>query len=209
VLLCQVHRFDESEAACRQVLARKPRDPFLLYVLAEACHGQGKNEETQAALAALPPSQRRLPRAAVLQALVCCETNREAEAIPLLRQVLGQNPADQQARYHLSLALARTGQAAAAAREMAEMLKHQAAESLLRDIPNRPFDLGLKVRAAEALWQCGRIQEAVQLAQRVLGEDPRRRGAHLLLARYYERQGSRERAASHRRQAELFPERGD
>jgi Tfp pilus assembly protein PilF len=137
----------------------------------------------------------------MLRALLFCDAGQYREAIPLLRKVIALDPQRQQtARYHLSLALARTGQEEEARKVMAEVQWAQAAKRLAGD--GHPDNLELQVRVAEAQLGAGRSEEALRLLEAVLARDPDYAAAHRLLASYYEEQGQAARATEHRCRAE-------
>ena len=88
------------------------------------------------------------------------------------------------ARYHLSQALARTGQTADAQREMAEMLRQADIERLLEDVRVQPDNLELQIQAAEALLASGRADEGFLLLKKVMARDPGLPSALRLLTAY-------------------------
>jgi predicted Zn-dependent protease len=202
-------RLVEAEQECRRCLERQPKDPALLYLLAEIYQGQGRPEE---AAAILDPLMRNHPghtAARLARAILYWNANQPDQAIPLLRQVLAKDPALQQiARYHLSLALERTGQTEEAQRLMVEFRRHEVMAELqwrqaldLRS-KGQPANPGLQVRLAETLLEAGKSDEAVWLLERILEQDPDLAAAHQLLAAHYHQQGQAARAAEHRRRAE-------
>jgi tetratricopeptide (TPR) repeat protein len=200
-LLMQVGRFEEADSRCRRCLQRQPNDLWLTYLLAEIDHARGNPAEATALLDKLLGQEPRFPRGLLLRATLHNEAGESDKAIPLLRQVLTLDRANQkEARYQLSLALARTGQAEEARRVMAELQKDNL-DKLLADKQN-PDSPGSKLQKVEALLATGREEEAFRLLTALLEQDPGLAPAHGLLASYYERKGQPERAAEHRRQAE-------
>jgi tetratricopeptide (TPR) repeat protein len=185
VLLTTNGRHADVERICRGQLRQNPRQPHLLYCLAEACHWQGKDDEARRILDQLLQDQPRFTEAVLLRALLYHEAGQNDKAIPLFRQVLAQTPDHKSARYYLSLALARAGQPDEAGGKMSEVLRLQDVERLLIDKDFQPDNLELKARAAEALFQNGRAREGAGLVQEILARDPhnaaalRLRDAHL------------------------------
>jgi predicted Zn-dependent protease len=213
-----VGRLEEAEREGRRWLRKDPENPDLLYLVADACHQQGKNAEAEAVLDPLLRRQPDAPAPLFLRAMLYDEADQPDKAIPLLRRVveLDQRPAQQlAARYHLSLALARTGKPEEARRVMAEVQWHQAMDLWYRR--DHPKIAGLLLRVAEAMLGVGKTEEAVPLLDKILQEDPncgpeavrllekaagqQSAAAHRLLAAYYEKQGQNDKAATHRRQA--------
>jgi predicted Zn-dependent protease len=184
LLLILNRRYADAEQACRRFLTRQPSHAGLRYYLAEACHSQGKDEEARALLDALLLDQPRYTDALMLRALLYQEAGREDKAIPLLRRGLALDPSHKVARYHLSLALARTGRSAEAEREMAEVVRQRDAERLLLDSRFLPDSLDLQAKAAEALLSGGRFDEGFRLLAKVLAQDPQHAPALRLLAAY-------------------------
>jgi predicted Zn-dependent protease len=182
-----------AEARCRQFLERKPASLTLRCLLAETCHLQGKNDEARSLTAQLLRERPEYRDALVLHARLYAEANEASQAIPLLRQVLARDRLHTTARYYLSQALAQTGQTAEAEREMAEMLRHQAAEHALQDLAIQPNNVALEVKAAAALLSSGRSDEGLRLLRRILEHAPRNTAARQLLAEY---EGSQRRPAS-------------
>src|SRR5207245_4643191 len=97
----------------------------------------------------------RFGAALLLRAILYQEANQPQQAIPLLRQVLELDRSRQQmARYHLSLALAQTGQKEEAQRVQAEFTYRQTLELLAER--GRGDDAGLQIRLAESLFGLGK-----------------------------------------------------
>jgi tetratricopeptide (TPR) repeat protein len=163
---------EKVERYCRHMSSDKPVGPDILYLWAEACHGLGKNEEARRLLERALALRPGALDAQLLLAILDCDAGHDERAIPFFQQLLAQNPAVLPARYHLSLALTRTGKTAEANVEMAEFLKRTAAERLLFDSRFQPDNLELQVRAAEALWTLGRTDEARGLVRTILSRDP-------------------------------------
>jgi tetratricopeptide (TPR) repeat protein len=123
-LLLQVGRFEEADQLCRRCLERQPGDPWLTYLLAEIGHARGAATEAQALLDGLLQQHPRFTEGLLLRAVLYNEAGEPDKAVPLLRQVLELDRSyRQEARYQLSLALARTGHAEEAQRLMAEVEK--------------------------------------------------------------------------------------
>jgi tetratricopeptide (TPR) repeat protein len=200
-LLVRVRQFEEADPLCRRCLQRRPGDPWLTYLLAVIGHGRGDFAEAQSLLDSLLQREPLFTRALLLRAVLYNEAGEPAKAVPLLRQVLSLDPSLQkEARYQLSLALARSGQEEEARQVMAEIQKDNL--DRLLSSPHNPDAPGLKLQRAEAGLAAGREEEALRLLTELLEQDPGFAPAHALLAAYYERKGQPERAAEHRRQAE-------
>jgi tetratricopeptide (TPR) repeat protein len=200
-LLMQVGRFDEAEPLCRRSLQRRPGDPWVTYLLAKISHARGAASEAQALLDALLRQYPQFARGLLLRAVLYNEAGEPDRAIPLLRQVLTLDSARQpEARYQLSLALARTGHADEARQVMAQVQKENLDRILVST--NNPDTPGVKLQKAEAHLAAGQEEEALRLLTGLLEGDPGFAPAHALLASYYERRGQPERAAEHRRRAD-------
>jgi tetratricopeptide (TPR) repeat protein len=197
----QLGQFDEADRLCRQCLRRRPGDPWLTYLLASVAHGRGGNAEAQGLLDALLRQYPRFTRGLLLRAVLFKEAGEPDKAIPLLREVLSLDPAfRREARYELSLALARTGQSEEAQRLMAELQKDNLDKLLASE--HNPDTVGAKLHKAEACLAAHQEEEGLRLLNALLEQDPGFAPAHALLASYYERRGQSERAAEHRRRAE-------
>jgi tetratricopeptide (TPR) repeat protein len=170
-LLTTNGRHADVERICRQQLQTNPRQPHLLYSLAEACHWQGNDDEARRVLDQLLQDQPRFTDAVLLRALLYHEAGQNDRAIPLFRQVLALAPDHKAARYYLSLALARAGKSDEAGGTMAEVLRQQDVERLLIDKDFQPDNLALKARAAEALFQSGQAVAGARLVQEILLRD--------------------------------------
>jgi Flp pilus assembly protein TadD len=193
-------RSDEALWAARRCLLEHPGHPQLRYLLAEALHAKGDVAETQAVLTPLVREYPSLTSALMLQALLLEDEGRSAEAIPLLRKVAVLDQARQQvARYHLGLALARTGQEEEAKRYLSEVNWLQVKKRLVED--RHPENPELQSRLAEGLLGSGQAEEARRVLEKVLERNPDYTFAHRLLASYYEKNGQPAKAAEHRRQA--------
>jgi predicted Zn-dependent protease len=196
-----IGRAVEAEQACRLCLQWQPGHAQLRYLLAECLHARGAEAEAQAILAPLVRAHPQLAAALMLRALyLLYDAGRASEAIPLLRQVLLLDEQRQEvARYHLSQALARTGQKEEAERVLAEMQWLQARKRLAGD--GHPDNLELQARVAEGLLGAGKSEEARHILRKILEQDASYATAHRLLASYYERQGQTAKAAEHIRKA--------
>jgi predicted Zn-dependent protease len=200
-LLLQVGQLDEAKERCRDCLRRKPGDSWLTYLLASIDHQRGESAEARELLDGLLGQHPGFTRGLLLRVVLHVEAAEPDKAIPLLRQVLALDRSHQQeARYQLSLALARTGQNQEAERVMAEVQK--ANLDVLLASPHNPEAFGVKLQKAEAFFAAGQEEEAQRLVAALLEQDPGFAPAHALLASYYEKKGQFERAAEHRRRAE-------
>ncbi|MCI0463400.1 MAG: tetratricopeptide repeat protein [Gemmataceae bacterium] len=201
VWLCLgIGRFEEADRVCRRYRARQPDDPWLLYLQARACHARGAHGEAQGLLDQLLSRSARFMPGLLLRAVLHYEADEADQAIPLLRKVIAENPASgQEARYHLSLALARAGHTEEARQVMAEVQRERFEKDTAR--PGQPDTLAVRVRRAELLFNAGRAEEALAALQAVLGDDPGYAAAHRLLASYYDKKGESAKAAEHRRSA--------
>jgi predicted Zn-dependent protease len=201
-LQLQVARFEEADPLCRRCLARQPGDPWLTYLLAKIGHARGNGAEARALLDGLLARYPGFTRGLLLRAVLHNEAGESDRAIPLLRRVLaGEGAGHKEARYALSMALARTGQVEEAKQVMAELQKDNL-DGLLASSHN-PDAPGVKLQRAEALLAVGQDAEALRLLTALLEQDPGLAPAHALLASYYARRGQLDRAAEHRRRAEL------
>jgi tetratricopeptide (TPR) repeat protein len=81
-LLLGVGRFGEAEQTCRRCLALAPADPWLHYLLARACHGQGKRAEAESFLDPVVRAQPQFAEALLLRAILHREADQPAQAIP-------------------------------------------------------------------------------------------------------------------------------
>jgi tetratricopeptide (TPR) repeat protein len=199
-LLLQVGRFDEADKVYRKCLGRQPDDPWLTYLSARICYGREDADRAAVLLDALLERAPRFTPALLLRGVLYNEAGESARAVHLLRQVLAlDRDPPKEARYQLSLALERTGQAEEARQVMAELQK--ANLDWLLAGPHDPDAPGIRLQRAECYLAGGREEEALRLLAPLLNDASARAAAHTLLAAYYERQGQTERAAEHRRLA--------
>jgi Tfp pilus assembly protein PilF len=200
-LLLGVGRFAEAEQACRTCLTLAPADPWLLYLLATACHAQGNRAEAEAALDPVVRARPRFAEALLLRAVLHREADQPDQAVPLLRQALALDRCPRKdCLHHLGLALASTGREEEARRVMAELQLLSLEESIAHD--SFPNNAAMRVQVAEAMLGAGKPEEARAVLVKVLAGDPEFAPAHRVLALYYEQQGQADRASEHRRRAE-------
>jgi tetratricopeptide (TPR) repeat protein len=200
-LLVQVGRFEEADQLCRRCLKQQPDDLWLTYLLAKIGHARGASADAGALLDALLQRHLQFTPVLLLRAVLYNEAGEWDKAVPLLRQVLAlDRDHPKEARYQLSLALARTGQAEEAQRLMAQVQKDNL-DALLAS-PHDPDAVGVKLQRADACLGAGSEEEAFRLLAPLLEPAPGSAPAHALLADYYERKGQPERAAEHRRRAD-------
>jgi len=198
-LLVQAGRFDEAEQECRRCLERAPADAGVLYLLAKACHGQGKRTEAEAALDSVVGGQAPSAEALVLRVILHREAGHPDRAVPMLRKALGlPGCPHKDCLYELGLALAAAGQADEAGRAMAELDLVTLEEAIRDKFPATP---AMRVQMADAVLRAGRAEEARKRLEAVLAEAPDFGPAHRVLALYYEQKGQPERAAEHRRRS--------
>jgi predicted Zn-dependent protease len=171
-LLLVANRYREAEAACRRFLGQNPEAAGLRYLLAEACHLQGKGGEAVALLDPLLKDEPPLEGVLLLRATLYCDAGQPDKAIPLLRRVVAQDPWHPTARYELSRALGRTGQTAEAEREAAELYRQNEAVRLLADSRAQPDNLELRARAAEMLQGIGGPTQGIRRLGEILDRYP-------------------------------------
>src|SRR5262249_35135728 len=158
-------------------LQRQPGHPGSLYLQAQIAHRQGNHAKAVAILDPLLRAQPDSPGPLILRAILYDEAGEPDKAIPLLRQVLAPDRDRQQvARYHLSLALARTGQTEEAQRVLADLQYQEAIDLWAQS--GQSANPGLQLRAAEALLALGRAEEALPLLEKTLADDPNCSAAH-------------------------------
>src|SRR5262249_9540431 len=153
-LMVMIGQPAEAEQVCRQALKNQSDHAGLTYLLAEACHGQDRNQEATQLIEPVLQKQPDFWEAMVLRAVLHVDAKEYDRAIPLLRQAVARRPDSKEtraARYFLSMALDGTGQKAAAARERDELLREQNADILVRDARLQPDNLALQAQAAEIL----------------------------------------------------------
>lgn len=199
-------RFEEAEKDCQRSLRAQPGDLSMLRLLAEIKRAQGDLTQAGAILDGILRDAPRDTATLLARANLYHRQDEPEKAIPLFRKVLELDPTRQRtARYHLSLALARTGQTEEAKRLLDEVRRMQDAELLLKDSATQPDNLPLQVRAARALAANNNLPQAVEILQHVLRVDAGNAPAHALLADILEQQGLGAQAAEHRRLAKGTP----
>jgi tetratricopeptide (TPR) repeat protein len=193
-----VGRYSTAEAHARRCLASAPNDGWSHYLLAKACHLQGKREEAVRALDPVVKSQPKFADALVLRAMLYREADQPEQAIPLLRQVLTMGTTSRRERlYQLGLALAAAGQSDEAKRVMAEVDLMSLKSAIANDhFPNNP---AMRVQIAEAQLAAGNLTDAAKELDAALAEDPDFAPAHRAKATYHEKRGEPHLAAEHRR----------
>ena len=197
-LMMQAGDFEGADPLCRRCLQAQPADPWLNFLMASIAHSRGANLPAQQILDALLARYPQFTRGQLLRAELHLEAAEPDRALPLLRQVLAQDPAYRhQARYLLGLALARSGHAEEAAKEMNEV-QNQNLDRLLA-ATHDPEAAGVKLQRAEALLASGHEEDALRMLTPIFAQDPGFGPGHALLASYYERLAQPAKAAEHRR----------
>ena len=174
----------------------------------------------------LDPKQKIHLANALHDAILAIESDRAAQAVPLLQQVLAENPQMYIAQYQLGVALSRQGNYRAAIAPL------QHAIALLPDAAMAHYELGFALFAtgdgktaavhfelavgrmpkfadahfslAAVYARIDRVPEAVAELQTTLGLNPKHARAHLLLGRIFTLQGQPEAALPHLLQATLL-----
>ena len=179
IVLCLASgRFSEANLLCQQFLKTHPEDVELQFLQARVCHSLDLTTEAKEFLDKLVATQPKFTSGLLLRAILYCEANEAEKAIPLLRTVDADGKGThKEARYHLGLALARSGQTDEAKRILAQV-QH---DNFERD--NFALDsLAVRTRRAELLINCGKNKEAIDLLQAVLSMDRNCTAARQLLA---------------------------
>ena len=193
-------RFDEANRICRSHLERKPEDPELLHLQARICHSRGDSDEAMLVLEKLLSHRSNFTPGLLLLAILHYEADEPDKAIPLLRKLVAlKDGFPKEARYHLSLALARAGHTDEARRVMAEVQLINFEKDTAR--PGETDSMAVRVRRAELLFGCGRADEAIASLQAVLIDDRKHFDAHRILAAYYDQNGESVKSAEHRRRS--------
>lgn len=197
-LMMQVGDFADADILCRRCLQQQPADPWLNFLMASIAHARGNNVPAQKTLEALLGNYPQFTRGVLLRAELHLEAGEPDRALPLLRQILTQDPTYRhQAQYLLSLALARAGKTEEAAKEMNEV-QNQNLDRLLAAIHD-PDAVGVKLQRAEAFLAGGQEDEALRLLRPIFEQNPGFGPGHALLVTYYERHSQPAKAAEHRR----------
>lgn len=162
----------DAEAAAleyKRALAAHPGDPELLERLAEAQLATGDRDSAQqSALAslAIDPDQRDAMRTLASLAM----SNRDYEqALPWLRQLFTQSPADRSLQVELATALAQTGHAADALQQLASALGagYPDEKGALHSLEARLLrQLGRDAEAAKSVIEARRLSDAYQQRRR-------------------------------------------
>jgi Flp pilus assembly protein TadD len=184
-LMLVTEQFADAEKLCRAGLIDRPGDPELRYLLALGYHYQGKSIKVDAALRELLDRYPSHFRGLLLQGIRLSEDEAHDRAIPVLRKALAGLVAleDQQnARYHLSRALAAVGQKQEARDLMQTWEQVRRADRLAQDSDQQLGNLAIQIQAAQALLKVGKAGQALQRVERVLQEDVHYPGAQELLA---------------------------
>ena len=198
--LFNLNRFEEAEALARLILKTEPNDIAAQSLLAQILRSSGKTREAGEILDQIIQSQPKRYPALMSRAILYYENGQPEKAIPLLEMVVAEDPSRKRTgRYHLGIALQIAGKSEEANRVMEEVRKLQSVEVLMVDSENHPSNLDVQVKAAEALFELGNPQKAMELLRRVLEKNPEHRDTHRLLADYFHRQGLEEEANQHRR----------
>ncbi len=199
-LLIQVGRFGEAEVECRTCIQIAPQDGWLHFLLAKACQGQSKRAEAEAALDPVVRAQPKFADALLLRAKLHREAEQPDKAIPLLRQALALDTCPRrECLYQLGLALGAAGQAEEAGRVMAEVNLLSLKGAMTND--SFPETDSMRVQVAEAMLGMGKLNEAKDQLDRVLGETPDFAPAHRVLALYFDLTNQPDKATEHRRLA--------
>ena len=134
--------------------------------------------------------------------------DRAAKSEEWLRRALSKDPSDTDVRNVLVSALQAQGKRTEAARELQEFKRHKdildRANHLLQEEALHPSD---DPKAASEvgvlLLRIGQAKQALYWLDQALTRDPAHRPTHQALAEYYESQGDKQRAAMHRRRAQV------
>jgi tetratricopeptide (TPR) repeat protein len=196
----------EAEKECRAILTRDPGRKRMVTLLAQCLRDQERPEEAAALLDGLLAADPEHTPALMARALLWSEAGSPERAIPLLEKVVSLDPRRQRsAKYHLSVALGRSGRHEEAAKVLAEVRKLQDADILSEDSPASPTNLELQIRAARAQDDIGNTAQAMAIAQEVLERDVDYAPAHVLLAELFRKKGDVNRATYHERRAKERP----
>jgi Flp pilus assembly protein TadD len=168
LLMIQMRHYAGAERNCRRLLPQHPEDAGLRFCLAECRHADGQDEEARALLDSVLKAAPNDTDALMLRAILFCEAGQDADAVGLLRRAKKEEPFWSVPCYYLGLALARSGHAAEAEKEMAEAQRLATLDRRIQDAQLQPENLDLRVEAAKLLIERGRADEAGPLLSDVL-----------------------------------------
>ncbi len=198
--------YDASEELLRELLESQPKDLGLTKLLAEVSRGKGDIEGAVRLYQQFVFRQPENYAAQMGLAVMLHESQRSAEAVPLFQRVIERDPSRKRtARYHLGLALSRLGRVEEAQKLMEEVRQYQLAEGAIDDLPLRPSDPDLMLRASRGYFIRKEPQKALELLRRLLHNHPDFAPAHQLLADHYEEIGDLPNATAHRQKAKRSP----
>ncbi len=162
--LVRLERGDDTGAVepLRKAHELRPGDPMIRRDLARALVRLGRGKEALALLEGLPAAYRSR-RTLLTWAFAAEQAGRYGLAAERLRELEEKLDDDEQASFGQALALQR-------ARDLLEAGRPEEAARAIRDLPDDPAVVRLRVRVLDAL---GREDEAVRLVARLREKDPR------------------------------------
>ena len=152
-------QFGEAEERLHEALAEEPDNLELQVLMIDALMGQGKLEEADVLLTALPPDLVNDPGALLARGRIALAEDRPAEAEPLLRRALTESP-NSMTLLWLSGAIGAQGRV------------DQAINLLTEWLADNPADVLVRNELASIYVRLGREEEAREEYQRVVERGP-------------------------------------
>ncbi|HVX12439.1 MAG TPA: tetratricopeptide repeat protein [Pirellulales bacterium] len=199
------HDIDTAESLFRSCLRQRPNDPDILLGLAECQERRGEEEEAKKQVALVlssQPSNRQRSTALALLGQTALGAKDNPGAIEYFQQAVEADPSNMSAVYSLAQSLTRAGRndEADRYRERWQRLKglDQTLEELHSQLLQSPQDPDVRAQIGQALIEQGSTKLGVNWLLTALLYDPAHVFANRRLAEYYEREGQKELAATHR-----------
>jgi len=205
-ILLERNRAPEALADLELLRRHQAGNPSVRLCWARYQRLQGNTSQARQLLDELLSERSRDPQALSERGVLAMEAGRLDEAEGFLRTAAALDASSPQINYNLCLCLERVGKKEEAKKFSAKLAEvkadRQRMDRLLREAMTRPHDPDVRYEVGMIFLRNGFTQDGLRWLASALRENPSHRPAHIALAEYYERAGSAEQAAVHRRYLE-------
>jgi tetratricopeptide (TPR) repeat protein len=206
--LLEAGRYEEALTHLEIVRPRRPADGDVEVRLARCRAGLGQLADARKLLDEVLRDHPGHAMALRVRGEVDLTAGLPDTAVGWLRQAATADPYDYLTQFLLFQALRQQGKDAAGPKARADSLKdshERLSELMTSKMSAQPHDPALHCKLGTLLLSLGHRQLGERWLLSALVKDPSYQPAHVALAEYYQGRGDTEKAAEHRRQAELSP----
>jgi tetratricopeptide (TPR) repeat protein len=201
--LMQLGSTEEALPHLEYLRQRIPNNPMVQVYLARIAERGGRGEEAEQMLDEVLACRPNFAPALAERGKLAWRAGHAVDAEKWLRQAVGREPGDFQARYHLYLSLEKNGKLDEAQKEQEQLRRMEKDMADIQAIvagkmEQNPHNADLHYQIGTISLRAGAVEEGLRWLHSALKEDPRHQPTHQALMEHYQRIGDFGRAREHR-----------